>query len=70
MTVEQLVLSCRNELRQVWLFDKKGSTLISCGEYDSELKEYFSYPVKYFYLEKVGNEHGLCRYDLNITVEV
>lgn len=70
MTVEQLVLSCRNELKQVWIFDQSGNGLVYGDEHDGNVKEYFDYEVAYFELEKVETIYDVPSYDLDITVEV
>lgn len=70
MTVEQLVLSCRNELEEVWLFNQSGKRLVSGDKHDGDVKEYFDYLVVYFYLEKTTSHFGTIYYDLKITLEV
>lgn len=70
MTVEQLVLSCRNDLRQIWVFDQDGTVLAYNDPYSYEVKEYYNYEVAYFDLDKVDELYDVSIYDLNITVEV
>ena len=70
MTVEELILSCRNDLKNVWLFDQDGTALAMGGPYSYEVKDYFHYEVEYFDLEKVYTLQGVSIYDLNITLEV
>lgn len=70
MTVEQLVLSCRNELRYVWVIDQDGTVLAYNDQYSYEVKDYFHYEVEYFDLEQRPTIQGVCIYDLNITLEV
>lgn len=70
MTVEQLVLSCRNDLREVWVLDQDGTVLACNDPYSYEVKEYYNYAVEYFDLDKVDELQGVSIYDLNITLEV
>lgn len=70
MIVEGLVLSCRNDLTEVWIFDQDGYTLAYGGPYDSNVKDYYHYEVEYFELEPRETIYGESIYDLNITLEV
>lgn len=75
MTVEELVLSCRNDIALVWVYDQSGKT-ITYGRKDCikpSLNIDYSivegYHVEYFELMKVGHNDNGPIFNINITVE-